>query len=96
LARGGAAGDVLTRRQVDVVRLELQLLRVDPELEEPGVDVDERRSTELRQQAGLDAVFEVQQEVGAPKDRKRLSLVHAHVLASSILRSLALAHRVQN
>ena len=64
-ARAGRT-DGLPDREVDVVRRNLQGAGADPDLGQPGVDIDERRAPGARQQPGVDAVMEVEHEVGSP------------------------------
>src|SRR5205814_7613164 len=73
----------LAGREVDVVGGDAQLPGADPELEQAGIDVHERGAAEAGEELLLDAVIEIQEQVGGAEYPARLRLRHAGVLQAA-------------
>jgi hypothetical protein len=66
---GRRCSDGLARGQVAVMREHIELSRANPVLEEPGVDVHERRALDAGEQSGVDRIVKIQQQVRPSQHR---------------------------
>ena len=85
--------DGLPGGEVDIVSRHGELSATGPELEQPRIDVHQRRAPEACQQARIDRVVEVQQQVGALVQRFGFVAAHDQVFRGPRGREVILAIR---
>jgi hypothetical protein len=74
---GFGSPDRLTDGQVEIVRRDKQLAAAHPELQQPRADVDECGPPLACQDTRIDAVVEIQEEVGTAEHRVGRALARA-------------------
>src|SRR5207249_10192820 len=93
-----AAGlaDVLADGEIEIMWRHGQLSAADPELQQPGININHRRAPEVGQQTGTGGVMEIYQQVCPLKDGLGLRSSHVEVLCRRVRRRVLAVREVED